>query len=61
MKTMKVAFRQRGEKKEIVERQINQAFDILFVEVIKKMQKKRLNYSFNKNVSVGGGDYLWAN
>jgi len=60
MKTIKIAFRQKGEKPEVAERQINDAFDILFAEVMRRVQKRKLHKSFNNNVSVKGGDYVWA-
>jgi len=60
MKKIKVAFRQKGEKPEVAEGQINDAFDILFTEVMKRVQKRKLHKSFSNNVSVKGGDYIWA-
>jgi len=59
-KEIKVAFRQKSEKPEVAERQINDAFDILFAEVMRRAQKRKLNKSFNNIVSVKGGDYIWA-
>ena len=60
MKQIKVAFRQKGEKSELTERQIDDAFDILFAEVIKRVRKKKPHYLFTNNISAKGGDVVWA-
>jgi hypothetical protein len=59
-KEIKVAFRQKGEKPEIAERRVNEAFDILFAEVLKRVRKEKLHYLFTNSISAKGGDVIWA-
>lgn len=52
-KTIKITFRQIREDQETAERHINEAFDILFAEVLKRLQEKKLNNSLSNHSFAG--------
>lgn len=59
-KQIKITFRQARVEREIAEKQVNEAFDILFAEVLKRLKEKKSNYLFSNSSSVKGGDAVWA-
>lgn len=59
-KQIKITFRQARVEKEVAEKQVNEAFDILFAEVLKRLKNKKSNYLFSDSSSAGGGDMAWA-
>lgn len=60
MKIIKTRFRQVRIDEETSERRVNEAFDILFAEVIKNVQKEKLNFSFINVSSSGGGEHIYG-
>ncbi len=60
MKQMRVTFRQARVEQEVADALVNEAFDILFMEVVRRIQKRKLHKSFSNNISTEGGDYVWA-
>lgn len=53
-KQIKITFKQIPVEQEIADKQVNEAFDILFAEVLKRLKEKNSNYLFNKNSFVEG-------
>ncbi len=59
-KQIKITFRQVRVEQEVAEKQVSEAFDILFVEVLKRLKEKKSNYLFSNSSSAKGGDMAWA-
>ncbi|OGM25744.1 hypothetical protein A3D00_03375 [Candidatus Woesebacteria bacterium RIFCSPHIGHO2_02_FULL_38_9] len=59
-KEIRVTFRQARVNQEIAEKQVNEAFDILFAEVQKRLHGRKSNYLSINSSSVEGGDRIWA-
>jgi hypothetical protein len=59
-KQIKITFRQARVEQEVAEKQVNEAFDILFAEVLKQLKDKKPNYLFSNSSSAKGGDAVWA-
>lgn len=51
---MKITFKQIPAEQEVAKRQVDEAFDILFAEVIKRLREKKLDNSFNNHSFVEG-------
>jgi len=59
-KQIKITFRQARVEQEVAEKQVNEAFDILFAEVLKRLRDKKSNYLFSDGSSAKGGDMTWV-
>lgn len=43
-KKIKISFRQIGAKQEVAEKSVNEAFDILFAEVVRRLKLEPIDY-----------------
>jgi len=59
-KQIKITFRQARVERDVADKQVNEAFDILFAEVLKRLKDKKSNYLLNNSSSAKGGDLAWA-